>query len=546
MSHQTQPRASVISVMVMVLLLGGCKVGPNYTVPEAQVADAWLETDNLVVKPEESDNYRWWEVFDDPVLNDLIDSAYDQNLTLQIAGLRILEARARRGIAAGRFFPQLQQLSAGVGAFNLSDNDPNAFPLDRNFNDTSVGFDAMWELDFWGKFRRGIESADAALLSSVANYDQVLVSLIGEVAATYVRTRMFEKRLALARANVELQKRTLEIAQVRFNNGAVTELDVTEARSNLENTQALVPQFVDGVRQSRITLSILLGMPPSNLDDRLGDPGVIPIAPAEVIVGIPANLLRRRPDVRSAERMAAAMCAQIGVAEADFYPSVRVLGSTGFRTGDSIGADGFQKDIGNLFDSDSFYGFIGLSVSWPILNYGRIANNVRVHDAQFQQAIVNYQDTVLRAAAEVESGLSSYLQSRNRAAHLAQSVAATERSVELSLQQYRDGTATFLRTLAAQSSLVVKQDQLATTESRIALHLISTYKSLGGGWEIRRGREFIPAPMQQEMVKRTNWGKIMAPDYDEGSDMLFARPKSDVPPQEPQLTQSTQETSNGS
>jgi NodT family efflux transporter outer membrane factor (OMF) lipoprotein len=532
--------------MAMVLFLGGCKVGPNYTVPEAQVADAWLETDNEVVKSEESDNYRWWEVFDDPVLNDLVERAYDQNLSLQIAGLRILEARARRGISAGNFFPQVQQLSARGGAFKLSDNDPNALPLDRNFNDVSVGFDAVWELDFWGKFRRGIESADAALLSSVANYDEALVSLIGEVAATYVRFRMFEKRLVLARANVELQKRTLEIATVRFNNGAVTELDVTEARSNLENTESLAPNFADGVRQTRITLSILLGVPPSNLEELLHGPGGIPTAPAEIVVGIPADLLRRRPDVRSAERIAAAMCAQIGVAKADFYPAVTVIGSTGFRTGDSIGADGFKKDIGNLFDSDSFYGFIGLDVSWPILNYGRIANNVRVKDAHFQQAIVNYQDTVLRAAAEVESGLSSYLQNRERAEHLSLSVAATERSVELSLQQYRDGTATFLRALTAQTSLVVKQDQLATTESRIALHLISTYKSLGGGWEIRQGREFIPEPMQQQMAERTDWGKIMAPDYDQGSDMLFARPDSDVPSVEPQLTQSTQETSNGS
>ncbi len=544
MSHQTQLRASAI--LVMVLLLGGCMVGPDFTVPEAAVADAWLEADNPAVRSEESEVYRWWEVFDDPVLNELIAKAYDQNLPLQIAGLRVLEARARRGIAAGQFFPQLQQLSAGAGAFKLSDNDPNAFPLDRNFNLASVGFDAVWELDFWGKFRRGIQSADAALLSSVANYDQVLVSLISEVAATYVRMRMFEKRLALARANVELQERTLQIAEVRFRNGAVTELDVTEARSNLESTEALAPQFADGIRQTRITLSILLGMPPSNLDDLVDGPGVIPKAPAEVIVGIPAELLRRRPDVRSAERIAAAMCAQIGVAEADFYPAVRVLGSTGFRTGDSIGSDGMKKDIGNLFDSDSFYGFIGLDVSWPILNYGRIANNVRVKDAHFQQAIVNYQDTVLRAAAEVESSLSSYLQNRNRAEHLAQSVTASKRSVELSMTQYRDGTVDFLRALTAQSSLVQKQDQLATTESRIALDLISTYKSLGGGWEIRRGREFIPEATQQEMAERTNWGKIMAPNYDEGSDMLFARPKSDVESETPELSHVTRESDDGS
>lgn len=512
----------------LTLALAGCKVGPNFKPLEVDVNKSWIDTGDAAIRLQPLEFDEWWTVFEDPVLDDLIARAYAQNLSLRVAGLRVLEARARRGIAAGLFFPQLQEFHVRTGAFQLSDNDPNALPLDKSFNLTSVGFDAAWELDFWGKYRRGIESADAALLASVDDYDSVLVSLVGEVATNYIQLRAFERRLALARANVALQEQTLGIAEVRFRNGAVTELDVAEARSNLASTEALVPRFKDGIRQTRITLSILLGKPPSELSDILPATGQIPVAPSEVVVGIPAELLRRRPDVRSAEQIAAAMSAQIGMAESDLYPSVSILGSTGFRTGDSIGSDGSKKDIGNLFDSDSFFGFIGLDFSWPILNYGRIKNNVRIQDARFQQAVVNYENTVLRAAAEVESGLSGYLHTRRQAGHLSESVAATERSVELATTQYRDGAVSFDRVLRAQTFLVAQQDQLAATEAQVAANLVSTYKSLGGGWEIRRGREFIPDALREEMSERTNWGNIMSADYSSGSDVTFDRPDPDT------------------
>ncbi|UCD73784.1 MAG: TolC family protein [Phycisphaerales bacterium] len=509
------------------LVLTGCKVGPDFKPPEADVNKAWIDAGDPAIRQVPLEFDEWWTVFEDPVLNDLVAKAYGQNLSLRIAGLRVLEARARRGIAAGLFFPQVQGLSATGAAVNLSDNDPNLALADRNFNDYGVSFDAVWELDFWGKYRRGIESADAALLASVDDYDSVLVSLTGEVARAYIQARTFERRLALARANVELQQRTLEIADVRFRNGAVTELDVSEARSNLANTRALIPTFENGLRQSRITLSILLGMPPSELTDLIPETAYIPVAPPEVLVGIPADLLRRRPDVRSAEQIAAALSAQIGVAEADLYPTVRLFGSTGFRTGDSFGTDGTVKDIDNLLDSDSYFGFIGLNFSWPIFNYGRIKNNVRMADARFQQAVVHYENTVLRAAAEVESGLSGYLRAREQATHLQESVDATQRSVALATTQYREGTADFIRVLTAQTFLVAQQDRLAATEARIALNLVSTYKSLGGGWQIRRGHEFIPDALMQEMSERTDWGDIMSPDYSSGQDVLFDRPDPD-------------------
>jgi NodT family efflux transporter outer membrane factor (OMF) lipoprotein len=518
----------MLAAGVLLLGLTGCKVGPDFAPLDANVNERWLDEHDPALRTEPLEYDEWWKVFEDPVLDDLVARAHKQNLSLRVAGLRVLEARARRGIAAGQFFPQLQRFSATGSSVSLSDNDPNLAILDRNFNEYSVSFDAIWELDFWGKYRRGIESADAALLATVDDYDAALVSLVGEVASTYVQIRTYERRLELARENVALQERTVEITEVRFRNGATTELDVSQATANLANTRALIPQLEDGLRQSRLTMCGLLGMPPTELSDLLPETAQIPDAPAEIALGIPADLLRRRPDVRAAEQIAAAMSAQIGVAEADLYPSLRLFGSTGFRTGDSFGTDGTVKDIDNIFDSDSYFGFIGLDFSWPIFNFGRVKNNVRVQDARFQQAAVNYEDTVLRAAREVESGLSGYLKGRTRVGHYADSVTAAERSAELSLTQYRDGTSTFMRVLSAQTFLVAQQDVLARTRAEVALNLVSTYKSLGGGWEIRRGREFIPAEMQQEMSERTDWGDIMSPEYSSGQDLIFDRPNPDA------------------
>jgi NodT family efflux transporter outer membrane factor (OMF) lipoprotein len=519
---------TLILVTPFLVLLGGCMVGPDYQRPDIRVNDDWIDAEDQSVVQEELAFDEWWTVFEDPTLDTLVSTAYDQNLSLRIAGLRVLEARARRGIVAGVFFPQIQRISGGAAAVSISENDPNVSVLDRDFNSFGVGIDAVWELDFWGKYRRGIESADAALLATVTDYDAVLVGLIGEVAATYISVRMFEERLALAESNVELQTRTLKIAQVRFDNGAVTELDVAQAETNLSATKALVPVLKAGLRQSKITLGILLGMQPSTLDTILGEPGVIPTAPLELAVGVPADLLRRRPDVRSAEHLAASLSAQIGIAEANLLPSISLAGSTGFRTGDSFGTDGNVKDLGDLFDSDSAFGFVGLAVNWPILQYGRLKNNIRLRDARFQQALVNYENTVLRAAGEVENSLNGYINSTERADTLSSGVTASSRSVELSMTQYREGTIDFLRVLNAQTTLVTMQDQYASARSQVALSLVSTYKSLGGGWQIRNGEEFIPQQLQREMSERTDWGEIMNLDYSSGDDFGFDRPKDNA------------------
>jgi len=375
-----------------------------------------------------------------------------------------------------------------------------------------------------GKFRRGIETADAQLLASVADYDAVLVTVAADVATNYMIIRSLQERIVIAERNVTLQRATLDLTETRFNAGKVSELDVTTARATLTNTQSLIPDLENALRQVTLALGVLLGRPPSELgailgtDDRAS--ARVPEAPPEIALGVPADLLRRRPDVRLAERLAAAQSAQIGAATADLFPSISIGGSTAFRVTDSQGAD----LGGDLFTSDSFTGFVGLSVNWPILNYGRIKGNVRVQDARYEQVAAQFQETVLRAAADVEAGLSSFLRSRERTAFLAESVEAAERSVELSLVQYRAGAVDFIRVNDAQTVLVERQDRLVESQASVSLAAVQTYRALGGGWEIRAGEEFIDRETAERMRERTDWGDVLRPDWEDGSDLGFERP----------------------
>ncbi len=503
--------------------IGGCRVGPDYVRPRADVSEAWLEVKSpTALRADE--NAQWWSEFEDPVMNSLVDKALAQNLSLRQAGLRVIEARALRGIAVGEFFPQTQTAFGTASNKHESKNAPAGL-LDRSYDDFAVGLQAAWELDFWGRFRRGIESADASLQASVADYDTALILLAADTASNYVLIRSLQEQLRFTRANVRSQQDTLELTRIRFNAGAVSELDVSTAQATLSNTQALIPELEDSLRQAKLGLCVLLGRTPSELEDELGDERPVPTAPVEIAVGIPGDLLRRRPDVRRAERTAAALSAQIGVASADLYPSITITGSTGFHT-TTFQSPGSSPGVRDIFDADSFEGFVGLGISWPILNYGRVQNNVRAADARFQEAAVAYQNTVLQAASDVEAALSSFLRSREKATLLAESVTAAERTADLSLIQYRAGAVDFLRVNQAQVDLVDRENRLVIARASIALGAIATYRSLGGGWETRVGREFVPQETIDEMRARTNWGDILSPDYERGTDLFFRRPST--------------------
>lgn len=487
-------------VSLAVLATGCFMVGPDYQRPDAAISESWLEADNARLRRSDDDLAVWWSVFDDPVLDQLVETAFAQNLTLRTAGLRVIEAQARRGIAISTLFPQQQGAIGSYTRVELSENRANQGNpgLDDTFDDWQVGFDAAWELDVWGRFRRGIETADAALLASVADYDDVLVSLISEVALTYVQLRTLEERLAVAVRNTGVQNRSFEIAGAKFDNGLVTELDVAQSQSLLLSTQSTIPVLEAQIRQAQNNLCFLLGVPPRDLTDMLGS-APIPSAPETVVVGVPAELLRRRPDIRRIERLAAAQSAQIGVAVSDFYPRLSLVGTI------SLGAEDFK----DLFEGDSFEAFGGPTFRWAILNYGRIRNNVRVQDAFFQQLVTDYENTVLRAQREAEDAIAGFLRALEQVELLEQSVTASERAVDLSNLQYREGTVDYVRVLNAQEFQATQEDALAAARGSVALNLIALYKALGGGWQLRAGSSFVDEDTREQMRQRTSWGGML-------------------------------------
>ncbi len=506
----------VCSLVAATFLTTGCAmVGPDFVKPEAPVEAEWLEARSKGIKTQSADYRDWWSVFNDPVLDSLIENAYQQNLPLQISGIRILQARAQLGVLIGNVYPQQQQGRGGASYNQISKNAPNSLGADDSFWQYDAGFDVAWELDVWGKFRRAIESGVANLEASIANYDDVLISLNAEVARTYVILRTFEERLAIARENVKIQQRSLEIAEIRFKAGAVTELDVAQARSLLKNTEAFIPRFEAGIRQAKNALAVLLGKLPGQIDHMLGGEKLIPKAPPEIVVDVPAELLRRRPDIQLAEYQIATQTPLIGVSKADLFPSFELFGSFGLLTSSSKntisgGRDG--SSFSDLFEADSFEFFGGPSFRWNLFNYGRINNQVRVEDALLQQLIVNYEDTVLRAQQEVEDSMIGFLRKQQEAGFLMDSVNASQRSVDLSMLQYKEGLVDYQRVLDSQRFLTDQQDVWTATRGDAIVNLIAMYKALGGGWQIREGKDFVSKQNMEQMEKRTNWGDLLEPE----------------------------------
>jgi NodT family efflux transporter outer membrane factor (OMF) lipoprotein len=463
-------------------LNNGFKVGPNYKRPPAPVAEHWIDAGDSRVRSEEADDSHWWTVLNDPVLNELVRLAYRQNLTVREAGYRVLEARAQYGIAVGELFPQTQEMTGDVSSHGVSTKVANriATPT-RWFGQWNYGFSLSWELDFWGRFRRAVEAADDTLDASVENYDDVLVTLIGDVATTYVQIRTLQQQIVYARQTLALQRQSLEIAAAKFKGGQTSEVDVNQGKSDVATTESLIEQLEIPLRQATNRLCVLLGAPPQDFLPKLGEAS-IPTSPPEVIVGIPADLLRRRPDVRRAERLAAAQSAAIGVADADFYPQISIDASFGWSA----------QELKDLFAHGAFRELVGPSFRWPILNYGRILNNVRVQDARFQELVLSYQKTVLRAGNEVEDGLVTFLRAQKRASDANEAVNTEMAAFKEALAQYKGGLVDYNRVVVIQERLVERQQTLAEAQGQIALGLIQVYRALGGGWQIRCEEKEVP------------------------------------------------------
>jgi NodT family efflux transporter outer membrane factor (OMF) lipoprotein len=446
-------------------------------------------------------------------LDRLVETAYQENLDLRQAGVRILEARAQLGIAAGQLYPQTQQLtgsgqrireSAGVPISGTSVSAQNFKGI--YYWQVQLGLTGSWEIDFWGKYRRSIQSADASMQASIADYDNALVSLLANVANNYTALRTIERRLDIAHKNLETQKESLNIAQIRFEGGTTSERDVQQAKTVLTATQATIPVLQLQLRQVKDAICVLLGMPPNRLKELEKGNGKIPTPPATVVAGIPADLLRRRPDIRFAEYSAIAQGAQIGVAKADLLPAFSLTGNFGTLATD-LGMNNLS-DVVNWRNTAISY---GPAVQWNILNYGRIMNNVRVQDARFQEWLINYQNTVLKAQQDVEDNLAAFLRSQEQAKALTENVDAAQKSLNLAVIQYREGITDFTTVLTAQVSLLNAQDNLANAEGNIASGLTGVYRALGGGWEIREGRDFVPAETRVKMRDRTKWGGLLTP-----------------------------------
>ncbi|MEH6469947.1 MAG: efflux transporter outer membrane subunit [Halopseudomonas sp.] len=490
------------------LVLGACTtLGPDYQQPEVAWLEKWRPTSALSEPAaSEWELTFWWRLFEDPVLNRLIEMAQQDNLTLRIAGLRILESRALLGIAGSTLYPQLQQANGAVAYVNQTQGGNN-----DSLVRYQVGFDLAWELDFWGRFQRGIEAADAVYFTSVANQQDVQVLLVAQIADLYFALRTTELRIGIARQNATIQKRSLQITERLFASGSNSELDVQQAKTQYLSTLSTIPQLEVALVQLRNGLGVLLGRPPGALPELVEPLERLPDIGLASVRDMPASLLLRRPDVRVAAWQVAAQSAQIGIAEADFYLSITLLGSLGW-SGSSLSGSSDVTTLG-----------VGPALSWNLFDHGRISNNVRVQDARLQQLIEAYQQKVLQAAREIDDALISIVKSNEQQQILDDSVVASRRALELANSRYREGYADFQRVLDSQRAVASQEERNLLNQGSHVSSVIALYKALGGGWSDRPMAELIPAEVRQTMRQRTDWGDLLTTPLPEGS-------ASDSPP----------------
>lgn len=473
---------SLLATVGFLTLAAGCSVGPNYTNPDIAVPAAWNEAQQNGVSIRAAELTRWWTAFNDPLLNSLVARAVQSNLDLGMAEARIREARALRAVTASGAWPAVDvsgsysrsrasenafssPSQAGVGAFSPARD--GAQDLFRS------GFDASWEIDVFGGVRRNVEAADATIEATVEDRRNTLVTLLGDVAKNYIDLRGFQHRIAVARANLKAQQETLELNKVRFEAGLASDLDVAQAEGQVNITAAQIPALESSLKQAAHRLDVLLGLQPGALWSEFSSEAPIPGLPPEVLVGLPSELLRRRPDIRRAERQLAAATAQVGAATADLFPKFSLTGAAGLQ---SISAS-------DWFTGGSRFWSIGPTIRWPIFDAGRIRANIEVRNAQQEQALRQYEKTILTALEDVENSLVNYSREQARFRSLTEAVAANRRAVTMANELYTNGLVSFLNVLEAQRSLYSSENELAQSEAAMASNLVSLYKALGGGWE---------------------------------------------------------------
>jgi NodT family efflux transporter outer membrane factor (OMF) lipoprotein len=467
---------------MLLAMLVGCAVGPNYQAPKTEVPPNW-DGQAFVTAAQPSKTttdpvrlVEWWNAFNDPNLSSLMERAIRANLDVRQAEARIRQARAARRVAGAPLWPQaeasaLYQRSQGSSEVGGGGAIATVGGLRELFQ---VGLDASWELDIFGGTQRSLEAAAADLKAAVEDRRDVLVTLAGEVGTNYLNLRGFQQQIAIARKNLAAQKKTADITHRRFEAGFVSRLDVANADAQVATTEAQIPILEASARSAIYSLGVLLGQEPAALAKELSQESPIPLTPPEVPVGLPSDLVRRRPDIRRAEAQVHAANARIGVATADLFPRFFLTGSVGLSSAD-------LTRLGNL--STSKFWSLGPSVTWPVFAGGRIRANIEVQNALQEQALIAYQKTVLTALQDVETALVVYTKEQEHQKALATAVSSNRQAVDLAMRLYVAGKTDFLNVLNAQRSLFATEDALTQSTRTLGTNLIALYKALGGGWE---------------------------------------------------------------
>lgn len=512
--------------MMPLLGLSACTIlGPDFHTLEAKnLPESWKNSASGSESESEIEQAmqataQWWKQFNDPTLNVLVERANNQNLDIEAAGLRILQARLILGISDSLSYPQAQVASGSLA---------KVYSNESSFNSMLLSFDAGWEMDIWGKYARGVEAAEAALYASIASYHDIAVTITSEVARNYINFRTFQERILLSKRNILIQQRVVRITQVQYDSGNVTELDVQQAKTQLYTTKAALPSLKLGMMQARNALAVLLGVMPSKIVSMLeseqiktkvdayntkygrvdtkrtmtdeNTDSIVPTPPM-IDANIDASLVMRRPDLQVAELLAHVQSAQIGTAEAALYPSFSLFGSIGINS---------TIPSGSSFSfNDSLTLSAGPSFSWNIFQYGRVKNNVRLEDALLQEALTNYNKEVLLAVQEVSNALESYFLYQEQKALRMSSVNASVRAFNISMTQYESGQIGFERLLNSVEKMTRSEDSYAQIKGNVANQVVALYKSLGGGWQINNGKAFISDSNREQMRQRTDWGDIL-------------------------------------
>lgn len=489
--------------LVVYLFLSACMVGPQYKDPKIQVAQHWPQKDSTV-KEAPFLTTSWWEVFHDPALTSLIYQGYHNNLSLQSAGVRVLQTRALLAQSVGELYPQ-QQAITGNYAYNRVGGGSLQEVLPPSFITASLGFTANWEIDFWGKYRRAIQSNDAVFLASMAAYDSALITLLADIASTYIRIRTLEAQIQVTKANIQVQLLGLKIARSRYKAGQASLVDVEQAQTELSETQAMLTPYLHDIQRQKDSLAVLLGTVPQSEEGWLGKKqGIIPKAPQNIAVGIPKETLVRRPDIYQARQEAIAQSASIGAIQATLYPSWSLAGTFLF-TANNIAAN----SITDIFQWPNRAITAGPGLNWPILNYGQITNAVRAQDALFQQSVLHYMELVLKAQQEVQDQISGYIEAKKAQHYLSLASHSAKKTFQLTLIRYKEGETDFTPVLNAEQQLLRVQTSLVKSQGDIPLALVALYRALGGGWTIRGEQDRVPEAIKKEMAQRTNWGRLL-------------------------------------